>query len=38
MFGLRKRSPQETPRLEAPAIWSDFLESLRPDSSYTERL
>jgi len=38
MFGLRKRSPQETPRLEAPAIWSDILGSLRPDSSYDERL
>jgi hypothetical protein len=38
MFGLRKRSLQETPRLEAPAIWSDFLESLRPDGSYNQRL
>lgn len=38
MFGLRKRSLQETSRLEAPAIWSDFLEPLRPDSSYNERL
>jgi putative nucleotidyltransferase with HDIG domain len=38
MFGLRKRGPKETPRLEAPAIWSDILGSLRPDSSYNERL
>ena len=38
MFGLRKRSPQQTPGLEAPAVWRDILGSLRPTSSYNERL
>ena len=38
MIGFRKHSPQETLRLEAAAAWSDILGSLRPDSSYKERL
>jgi len=38
MIGFRKRSPQEFPRLETPAVWNDILESLKPDSSYDERL
>lgn len=38
MIGFRKRSPQETPRLEAPAVWNDILKALKPDSSYDERL
>ncbi len=38
MFGLRKRSPKETLRLEAPAVWNDILGALKADSSYEERL
>jgi len=38
MIGLRKHSSQETPRLKAPTVWNDILGSLRPDSSYDERL
>ena len=38
MFGFRKHSPKEIPRLEASAVWNDILGALRPDSPYTERL
>ncbi len=38
MFGLRKHNPQKAPRLEAPTVWGHILGSLRPDSSYSERL
>ncbi len=38
MIGLRKRSSQEKSRLEAPAVWSDILGSLKPTRAYDERL